>query len=315
MLLILTSNKDLAADYLIVELIRKGLPYFRLNREDITQSSFLLYVDQLSVTRTISIRSRSIDLNSITAVWYRRSIQPQFDGTNLTPAQVHFVSGELRHLVMGMVLNPNIIWVNPIDKVSISEHKVFQLQVATKLGFVTPRTIISSDVDEIAHFVSQTNFGAVYKPIFHGLYFDGESERAVYTRRLDLNKLTQTALRDCPLLVQEEIPRSADVRATFIGQRYFAAEIHGADSLVDWRIPSENVSYTRTSLDDRTIALCKQMMYELGLVYGAFDFIRTPAGQLVFLEINPTGEWAWLEHKLSFPMRGAFVDLFYGERS
>lgn len=315
MLLILTSNKDLAADYLIVQLIRKGLAYFRLNREDITQANFHLHLNQSRITRTISVGSRSVDLNSITAVWYRRSIQPQFDETNLTPAQMRFVSGELRHLAAGIVMNPAITWVNPIDKVSISEHKVFQLQVASKLGFVTPRTIISSDVDEISQFVSQTKLGAIYKPIFHGLYFDGESGRAVYTRRLNLNELSQEALRDCPLLVQEEIHRFADVRATFIGDRYFAADIQGADSLVDWRVPSEDVSYARSSLDYRTIDLCRQMMRELGLVYGAFDFIRTPTGELVFLEINPTGEWAWLEHKLLFPMRDAFVDLFYGERS
>ncbi len=35
MLLILTSNKDLTADFLIVELIKRGLPYFRLNAEDL----------------------------------------------------------------------------------------------------------------------------------------------------------------------------------------------------------------------------------------------------------------------------------------
>ena len=54
------------------------------------------------------------------------------------------------------------------------------------------------------------------------------------------------------------------------------------------------------------------MLQTLGLVYGAFDFIRTPRGEDVFLEVNPTGEWAWLENSLGFPMRDAFVELFYG---
>jgi hypothetical protein len=52
----------------------------------------------------------------------------------------------------------------------------------------------------------------------------------------------------------------------------------------------------------------------VGLLYGAFDFLRTPEGELVFLEINPTGEWAWLEDRLRFPMRDAFIQLFYGDR-
>ena len=54
------------------------------------------------------------------------------------------------------------------------------------------------------------------------------------------------------------------------------------------------------------------MLNELGLNYGAFDFVRAVNGELVFLEVNPTGEWAWLEHRLQFPMREAFIDTFFG---
>jgi hypothetical protein len=32
-------------------------------------------------------------------------------------------------------------------------------------------------------------------------------------------------------------------------------------------------------------------MSELGLLFGAFDFILTPSGDYVFLEVNPCGEW------------------------
>jgi glutathione synthase/RimK-type ligase-like ATP-grasp enzyme len=56
------------------------------------------------------------------------------------------------------------------------------------------------------------------------------------------------------------------------------------------------------------------MLSILNLQYGAFDFIEKPDGELVFLEINPTGEWAWLENALGYPMRSAFIELFYGER-
>jgi len=56
------------------------------------------------------------------------------------------------------------------------------------------------------------------------------------------------------------------------------------------------------------------MMVELGLVYAAFDLIETRSGDFVFLEVNPTGEWAWLEEQLEFPMREAFVRLFFGSQ-
>ena len=103
------------------------------------------------------------------------------------------------------------------------------------------------------------------------------------------------------------------MRATFIGPHYFVADIRGDVSLVDWRDPASAVEHVVSDLDDQTVALCRRMLSDLGLVYGAFDFLRTASGELVFLEVNPTGEWAWLEDKLDFPMREAFVDVFFGE--
>jgi hypothetical protein len=116
------------------------------------------------------------------------------------------------------------------------------------------------------------------------------------------------------VLLQEEIPRVADVRATFIGSHCFVTDIRGREHLVDWREPQGTVSYSISSLGEDVEARCRAVLSRLGLLYGAFDFIRTPEGELIFLEVNPTGEWAWLEDRLGFPMRDAFVELLYGEQ-
>jgi glutathione synthase/RimK-type ligase-like ATP-grasp enzyme len=84
--------------------------------------------------------------------------------------------------------------------------------------------------------------------------------------------------------------------------------------MIDWRDPEENVRYSVSSIDRRDQDRCWKMLATLGLTYGAFDFIRRADGGLVFLEVNPTGEWAWLEDRLGFPMRDAFVDMFFGSR-
>ena len=51
-------------------------------------------------------------------------------------------------------------------------------------------------------------------------------------------------------------------------------------------------------------------MDDLGLSYGAFDFIEDVHGQPWFLEVNPAGEFAWLEVQLGFPIRDAFISTF-----
>lgn len=46
-----------------------------------------------------------------------------------------------------------------------------------------------------------------------------------------------------------------------------------------------------------------------GLVFGAFDFAVTDHGEWIFLECNPSGQWAWLEDETGLPMVAAFADL------
>ena len=154
--------------------------------------------------------------------------------------------------------------------------------------------------------------GTICKPIFHGMFVDETNSYAVYTRRVTPDSIVADTIGNCPVLLQEEIPRSADVRATLIGRNCFVADIKGDSSLVDWRDPDVSVSYSRSQLDHQVQAMCGAMMEKLGLLYGAFDFIRTPDDDLVFLEVNPTGEWAWLEDRLGFPMRDAFIQLLFG---
>jgi glutathione synthase/RimK-type ligase-like ATP-grasp enzyme len=83
---------------------------------------------------------------------------------------------------------------------------------------------------------------------------------------------------------------------------------------VDWRDPATCATFSPAQIDQDLETKCRKMLSSLGLRYGAFDFIVRPGGEEVFLEVNPTGEWAWLENSLGFPMRNAFIDLFYGDQ-
>lgn len=313
MLLILTSDKDLTADFLIVELIKRQLPYFRLNAEELTRADFVFSSNSEGVRRELAVGPRALDLRDVDAVWYRRAVHPSPIAA-LPPGERIFVAGELRHLAMGLVLNPDVTWVNPIDRVSVAEHKLYQLQIACRLGFRVPRTLVSRDPLKLRSFAAANAVGTICKPIFHGMFVDETSRYSVYTRRVTPESLDADSVNICPVLLQEEIPRNADVRATFIGSQCFVADIKSDTPLVDWRDPSVLVRYSASSLSNEVQGMCLNMLKELGLLYGAFDFVRTPEDDLVFLEVNPTGEWAWLEDRLGFPMRDAFIQLFFGER-
>lgn len=50
-------------------------------------------------------------------------------------------------------------------------------------------------------------------------------------------------------------------------------------------------------------------MRHVGLNYGCIDMIVTPNGEYVFLEINPSGQWYFVQMKTNMDIASAIVDL------
>lgn len=315
MLLILTSNQDFAVDYLAVRLLENGLPYIRLNAEELGDRHCTVSIASRGVVRELKMPNDIIrNLDDVTSVWYRRAIQPS-GPADLSPAERNFVRGELRHHWMGLLLTLDARWVNPLQQVYIAEHKLYQLKVAREIGLSIPKTVVSDDRLTLMTFINTVD-SVICKPIYHGLFIDKGQRYSVFTRRVspaDLKDLD--SIEPCPVLLQEEIKRKADIRVTIIGDAIFAARITSSQAgIIDWRMPGLQLDYSELEISPDVERKCRQMMANLGLVYGAFDFIENEHQELVFLEVNPTGEWAWLEERLEFPMREAFIKVFYGKK-
>jgi hypothetical protein len=50
-------------------------------------------------------------------------------------------------------------------------------------------------------------------------------------------------------------------------------------------------------------------MASFGLNFASLDMIVTPDGEFVFLELNPNGQWLWLEYELGLPLVASMADL------
>jgi glutathione synthase/RimK-type ligase-like ATP-grasp enzyme len=87
------------------------------------------------------------------------------------------------------------------------------------------------------------------------------------------------------------------MRLTIIGQTLYCVEItdqgHGIEG--DWRLLGKcRLRYEDHLLPEEEKQRCVDLVKALGLKFGAIDMARTPAGSY-FIEINPTGEWGWLD--------------------
>jgi glutathione synthase/RimK-type ligase-like ATP-grasp enzyme len=79
---------------------------------------------------------------------------------------------------------------------------------------------------------------------------------------------------------------------------------------VDWRRGgSLELNYRPHTLPKEIGSTCRRLVDRLDLSFGAIDMILTPQGEYVFLEINPNGQWAWIEQRTGVPMSRSLVDL------
>jgi glutathione synthase/RimK-type ligase-like ATP-grasp enzyme len=119
-------------------------------------------------------------------------------------------------------------------------------------------------------------------------------------------------MRWAPVILQPYIDKAYEVRATVIGEKVFAAAIFSQSSTrttYDWR--RYNVKHTPHKpfkLSPEVEERCISMVRHLGLVFGAIDLICTPDNRFVFLEINPNGQWAWIEILTGLPIGDAIAD-------
>ena len=102
-----------------------------------------------------------------------------------------------------------------------------------------------------------------------------------------------------PCRFQNLVEKAYELRVTVIGQSVISMGINSQkheDTKIDWRVGQlRRDLYDVVPLPPIVRQRVFDLMSRLGLVYGALDLIVTPDDEYVFLEINPGGQWLWME--------------------
>ena len=256
------------------------------------------------------------DLSEVTAVWYRR-----FNAGGDLPGdldeQLRDASlKETRRTLVGLFASLDAFWVDPFHRVKHAMNKQLQLKIARELGLPIPDTLTTNDPDAVRRFADAHPDGVVTKMLSSFAIYDEEGrEQVVFTNPVGPEDLEEMeGLELCPMTFQENVPKEVELRVTVMGRRVFTASIDSQSeerATHDWRregarmIEQWQVHELPEDVEERLLGLCDR----LGLNYGAIDLILTPEGRYVFLEINPSGEWFWLEHHPGFPLSRALAEV------
>lgn len=196
-----------------------------------------------------------------------------------------------------------------------ANNKLLQLAVAARLGWRVPRTIVTNSPEDFLAFHEQCDGRMVTKlatgagakaQVFVGDLFPAHTQ---VVRRRDLADFR--SIQFAPIMLQEYVPKRVELRITVVDSEVFAAEIDSQAnprSRDDWRAHDlDREMYRVHRLPADVEALCVRMVRELHLCYGAFDVVLTPDGEYVFLEVNPNGQWLWIEDRTGLPIAEAIA--------
>ena len=258
---------------------------------------------------SLRIGGRRVDLEACRVGWWRRP-QPFTLHEGLAADVASFAYTECHEAVAGLWPALHLTWVNPPELDEVAHHKPYQLAVAGEVGLPIPRTLITNDPDEARAFAEELGpERTVYKTF---LATEEHWRETRVLRPVELGLLDRVRL--APVIFQEYVPAVCDIRVTAIGERLFATAISAPEGgyEFDYRMEMDSARFEPTELPAETAAGLRALMERLGLVYGAIDLRRTPDGEHVFLEVNPAGEWRFVEEKSGQPLTEAMAELLAG---
>lgn len=301
--LVVSTRLDVAAEAVSLHLQQMGVPVQRLNTESfpLTSTGGLRWPGAPQVTWQSA--NTEIAFEDVGSVWFRRHRLPQIPAS-VSPGDAEYCLRESEWFVKGllMTLRERVSparWMSDPVWVSRAESKMLQLEVAAQCGLRIPRTLVTNNWNLVRRFFDECRRQVVAKALRLGYFDYGNSQSSVFTTVLSAEHLQdEMAVRLAPVIYQEHLEKAADLRVTIVGERIFAAGIDSQSdpaARTDWRAAQSDLVHARYDLPSNLRSSCLRLMRRLGLVYGALDFVLTPEGQHIFLEVNPSGQWLWLD--------------------
>lgn len=309
-ILILAEERDPSADTMVLALHDRGAEVYRLNTA--------WFPAQLSIsaqlcggrwTGNLRTEHHTVDLEGIQAIWYHSPKAYRFPAA-LNTAEREHANIEAKYGIGGVLMSLQALWVNHPARLADSGYKPYQLAVAARCGLQVADTLITNDQESVLRFAGDGK--TVNKMLGAVSIVEGGVRRFAHTRVLDTADLSDLAGVEVTVhQFQRWIPKAYEARMFVIGKHVTAAAIysHTESAHVDWRTGYGSNTYEVVTPPTAVVEGVGRLMTEMGLVYGALDFVIGPDGTWTFLEINAGGQYGWIEHETGAPLTDHLADL------
>ena len=301
MLLVLTNSKDVTADYLLARLTDESVSFVRFDTDHALSHVELNYRPGRPQLNIDGVEFAPSDFSS---VWYRRPeklISPTPGAP--TPETQCALDEWSEGLEAFFAHIPRSRWMNHPAANAKASRKLEQLTTAQKIGFTIPDTLVTQNAGQLRDFFRVHNGEIIVKPMGRA-YVERpleENDTLIYTNQVPASELDDLAdLSVCPTLFQQGIRKKSDVRITVIDSHVYAFELNAYDETGRQRCDIRrnnmaDVIYRAIKLPVSVDTAVRKLVSYYELRFAAIDMAVADDGTWYFFEVNPNGQWAWLD--------------------
>jgi glutathione synthase/RimK-type ligase-like ATP-grasp enzyme len=276
-----------------------------------SDKTFDLYLDNERSSLSVEDENATFSIQDLSSIWWRRISRFRIDYSVSDPKVRNFCVSECDALFKGAINSIDVPIINDPFREARATYKPFQLAAAKKFRLDVPKTLMSNNAGLIRDFVSSLGDKCVYKPFTAPFWTITETRSFTSEDTAELDEV-----RHAPIIVQEKIQRGRDIRVNIFGNCVFAAEIETRikEAEVDWRL-DRTAQWIEHKLPDALVDKLVIFVTALGLNYGCVDMRKAPDGSYKFFEINPSGQFLFVEIDTGQPLVRNLAALLAQRRS
>lgn len=292
-ILIISNKLDFTTDYVCWELKNRNANYLRVNRDEFDKYNIILNVlDSESLMLETDNRVYYCGKENLKAIYYRAPIYLRDIYQPYLSEEQQLYRTQWAAFVRNLTVFEDVFWMNNPISTFKAENKLLQLKYAQKIGFLCPCTVIANN-GLVEGIKDEKDY--IVKSLDTAVLRIEDKEAFVYSNVVKGREIKAASLNISPVVIQDYIYPKTDIRVTVVGNTIFGVKIvkdnRGVEG--DWRKMKDDLDFIPIHMPDDINEKCIQLVKMLGLTFGAIDLIESN-GQFYFIEINPTGEWAWL---------------------
>jgi glutathione synthase/RimK-type ligase-like ATP-grasp enzyme len=238
-----------------------------------------------------------IDFSTIKSVWWRRPAKSKIPYFN-NAFDSDFLQIECDHFLQGAMWSHPCLWVNDPMSNRLASRKIVQLTRARNLGLNIPPTLITNNPIDAKNFIMESGRKVVFKRTGTS---SGPFTVTTVVNKENIDRLE--SIKYSPTTFQEYIEPDVDLRIIWIADELYSVSIDSksGETPIDSRLDN-SVRFEKTDLPIQVADKLSSLMKNLGLIYGAIDMRIGLDGKYYFLEVNPAGQFIYLELKTGIPL-------------